>query len=207
MKIKSYILCVILIATALNSQAKPLTNDVPLGEALTFSLRTIKDWHPNLQFESDELLYYSLSNNYFTSLDATNFIPVKFLQFPYPQAFDFHLFDDRGNEVRKTIKGWYYTGKTKIPKDCDDMVEGSVIGSDSRALMRPSDMFAIKNAGTYELEVRMKICVPLTTNGLPDTKAMTTWRDPHVSTTNPHERNTNLGILISDPVRVKIVKQ
>jgi hypothetical protein len=127
------------------------------------------------------------------------------LKFPYSQTFDVHLFDDSGKEVRRTIKGWYYTQETKIPVDCDGLAAGSVIGSDSHPFMRPSDMFAIKNEGAYELEVRMKICVPLT-NGLPDFKAMTTWRNPHISSSNPHYLNTNWGILISDPVRVKIIK-
>jgi hypothetical protein len=52
----------------------------------------------------------------------------------------------------------------------------------------------------------MKICVPLT-NGVPDIKTMTAWRDIHVSPGNPHYPNTNWGILISDLVRVKIIKE
>jgi len=206
MKTKSCITCAVLFAIALTGQAIPLTNSVPFGEALTWSLHSLRDWHPHLQFEADELIYYRLHSNYFKSVDATNQIPVRYLAFPYSQTFDFQVFDDKGNEVRKTIMGWYYTKETTIPKDCEELALKLVIGSESSPCLRPTDMFAIKKAGTYELEVRMKICVPLT-NSMPDIKAMTSWRDIHESTSNPHLANTNWGILTSDPVRVKIIKE
>jgi len=48
--------CGLFILTNMSGQADPLTNGVPLGETLTFSLRTVTDWHPKLQFGSDELI-------------------------------------------------------------------------------------------------------------------------------------------------------
>lgn len=206
MKIKSYIISAIFLANVLAGQCSPLTNDVPFGESLTFSVCLLHDIHQMLPFTSDKSLYYKLHNNYFTSVDDTNLTSVKYLAFPYPQTFDFHLFDGNGKEVRRTLKGWYDSQEAKIPKHCDDMPSVSIVGSDYRPLFVPSDMFAIKDAGTYVLEVRMKICVPLT-NGAPDIKAMTAWRDIHVSPINPHYPNTNWGILTSTPVRVKIIKE
>src|ERR1035437_3595083 len=120
MKTKSFISLAIILGAALIGQAGLVTNDVPFGEPLTFSISSLHNVHPIIQFTSDELLYYRLHDNYFTSADDTNLIPVHYLAFPYSQTFDFHLFDDRGKEVRKTLKGWYNSRETKIPKYCDN---------------------------------------------------------------------------------------
>ena len=151
MKTKSYIIFAIFLASVLIGQGGSLTNDVPFGEPLTLSVCLLHDIHHIQPFTSDELLYYKLHNNYFTSADDTNLISVKYLAFPYSQTFEFRLFDNNGKEIRRTLKGWYNSQEAKIPKHCDDMPSVSVVGSDYHPLFVPSDMFAIKEAGTYEM--------------------------------------------------------
>jgi hypothetical protein len=65
-------------------------------------------------------------------------------------------------------------------------------------MFRADEMFVITNKGVYELEVRMRICVPLT-NGVPDTNAMASFL-----------RHTSLdgyGVVESSPVRVEVIKK
>ena len=40
-------------------------------------------------------------------------------------------------------------------------------GHEDRALARPDELFVIKDKGVYQMEVRVRICVP-TTNNVPD---------------------------------------
>ncbi len=196
------ILYLTFFAAAPASRSAPLTNGVLATKLLTFSLRTQKDFHPQLQFSSKEMLYYRVLNNSFTFPNATNATSVKYLAFPQYQAFEFNLFNDKGQKITKTASGRNNSQATAVPrslKDYEELKQKTVIGSESYRLFCPDEFFEIRTEGVYELEVKIKICVPFT-NGVPDVCAMT---NSHTL----YESNTNLTVLTSDPVRVKIIKE
>lgn len=71
-------------------------------------------------------------------------------------------------------------------------------GHDTRALARPDELFVIKDKGVYQMEVRIRICVP-TTNNVPDFAMMTNG--------NALLTNRYFCVVTSAPVRVNVIKE
>lgn len=196
MKIHHWLLPTLLFATPVsNGMAGSITNGVPLTPNLTFFLE--KAWGPvTNQFDSDEMISRAFVAN------GANIVNYRNLP-NWSEFYDFKLFDDKGREVPKTKEGLADSKPPSDPKDYSDLhrnfkLQGIPGGKwDDRQLFFPDDMFVISKKGVYELEVRARICVPMT-NGVPDTNAMLDFR----KTALAH----NCGVIESSPVRVKIIK-
>jgi hypothetical protein len=193
MKTTLFLLCAMVPTSALSGNASSITNAVPVTTNLIFSLDG-KDGFPKSQFKSDELVNSLLVGT------STNYI--KFLVFPFDQAFGFELYDDQGRELAKTERGLANSKSASPPTNMSELnkLASRVLWRDKgdfRALFRPDDMFVITNKGVYDLEVRIRLCVPMT-NGVPDYEAMNL---------NKWFSNTRYGVIISDPVRVKVIKE
>ena len=115
-----------------------------------------------------------------------------------PQQFS--LFEATGREVPKTELGIKNSAFAQLPSRPDKLRPAFVSMGNGAfiQLFRPDDMFVITNAGSYELELRMRICVPMT-NGLPDSSVM--------MNSFAFIPDRNLGILTSPPIRVEVVKK
>ena len=123
--------------------------------------------------------------------------------------FDFHLFDKNGREVGKTQAGLDLSGTPRKPSK-DDLVTKKFMpyfvdknGGEYRRLFRPEDVFTIANKGIYEMEVRIRLCV-IMSNGVPDLKAMTDWRN---ASSRGFSFAKDFGILTSPPLRVIVIKE
>ncbi len=200
------LLFVLSLTTALNVVALPLTNAVPLTPCLTFFVQNGWGIGQTNQFKSDEMIDRTILVNG-TNISnghglwaGTNIITFRYMP-SYAQFYDFRLFDYKGQEVVKSEKGLAYSELPETPNRFNLYSKFKfhpIKAGDTREMFRPDDMFLITNKGVYELEVRIRICVPMT-NGLPDTNAMMNLL-----------RNTeaeNFGIVESAPVRVKVIKE
>jgi hypothetical protein len=205
MKKQLQLLSILSLTMVLNATADSLTNVVPFTANLTFYLQKDLGGAAN-QFKSDEMIYETLLVNG-TNISnghglwaGTNIVSYRILP-SYAQFYNFKLLNDEGQEVPKTKKGFDYNQPAEPPKGEFDLYRKfkfhPIKGQDTRAMFRPDEMFVITNKGVYELEVRMRICVPMT-NGLPDTNAMMNFLR--------HTRAENFGIIESPPVRVKVIK-
>lgn len=195
MKKQLLLFLVLFLAMVSNTMALPLTNVVPLTPSLTFYLESKWGIGPTNQFKSDEMICKTLSTG------GSNIVTFRYMP-SYAQFYDFKLFDDQGREVAKTKKGLEYSQPVKPPTGELDLYRRFIFhptkGDDIRDMFRPDEMFVIINKGVYQLELRMRICVPLT-NGVPDTNAMARFL-----------RNTpaeSFGIVESSPVRVEVIKK
>lgn len=170
-----------------------LTNSVNLTTNLTLYLTDLGGSdRPQSTFQSDETIYRMMGGT------TTNL--VFFRGLPKEQTYEFHLFDAAGREIPKTELGKENSAMAQLPGK-PNKLKPAFVSSGNEALIqlfRPDDMFVITNAGSYDLEVRLRICAPMT-NGLPDSAAMTNSR----AFISDH----NLGILISPPLRVKVIKR
>jgi|SRR5665213_3198589 len=194
MKTKILFIYAIFFTVALYGNARPIINSVPVTTNLIFSLVSGKTGFPSIQFNSNEMIYRSLIGT------STNYI--KYLALPFNKTFDFHLVDDKNKEVPKAARG---LANSEIPNltnhiNGSNKFKGQVVRrdiADMRILFRPDEMFVITNKGVYELDVRIRICVPMTNNA-PDYKAMNLrqWLS-----------NTHYGVVVSNPVRVRIIKE
>lgn len=191
------------LAFASVAQGSELTNTVNIGPGVIFRLTRPQDDSVQSQFKSDELI------NYFIGSTGTN---VSYLR-KFPNGnFDFHLFDNHGNEVPKTKVGLDLSLTPTRPTK-DDLVYPKkshyypfFIGQNAAnygSLFRPEDVFEITNSGSYELEIRMRLCVILT-NGVPDTKAMANGLN---ATGHGLSRVDDFGVFTSPPLRVTIIKK
>jgi superfamily II helicase len=160
--------------------------------------------YPATQFKSDEMLWRALANSLALATNAqlstveSNHIYYRAL--PFNQTFDFKLFDDKGQEVQKTDSG-RANSKIAIPPKSRDQIthlQPYDVLCDIRAMFRPDEMFVITNKGIYDLEVRIRVCVP-TTNDVPDFAAMTNGYSFFGS--------KSFGVLTSPPLRVKVIKE
>jgi hypothetical protein len=182
------------LMVAFSGKAFTVTNSTLITQNIVFSLDSGKTGFPQNQFESDELIHYAFVGT------STNYIHYRIL--PMSQGFDFRLLDNKDREVPKTDRGIANSQAVKSPKERDEInkFKFQVVRQDIKylhALFRPDEMFVITNKGVYELEVRSRICVPMT-NGVPDTNAMTSLHGLVLS--------TNFSVIVSDPVRVKVIK-
>ena len=193
MKIKLWFPCILVIVAALNSQAVQFSNSVHVTTNMVFFLTSIKSSvQPTNQFGYDELIYYRLVAT------STNYVHYKAL--PFQQTFDFHLFDEKGREIQKTERGLTYSQAAVLPTSRREVVGFKVraVGYECHGLFCPEQMFAITNKGVYDLKIRMRILVPAS-NGVLNIKAM-------MNGTNVAFAK-ELGMVISDPLRVKVIKE
>ena len=174
------------------------SNTVPVTANLTFYLETKTGGvGPANQFNSDEMICWALISNV---ADGTNI--VFFRNMPsVGEAFSISLFGKNGAEIPKTKLGNTFSKPLRQPRNEEDLIQNFKNDGIRRGVLhdfvRPDEMFVIKTNGVYYLEVRMRICVPMT-NGVPDTNAMLDYRKAYAA--------TNCGIIESPPLRVKVVK-
>ncbi len=191
MKTKLYIYSAMIFIMASNGTALPTTNGVPITPDIAFYL--VKNFGPATnQFKSDELICQGLYTD-----DNSHYYRV----LPYNQTFDFKMFDEKGREMPKTARGRAADEPVTPPKgriDYDKFVAKIMGGHEVRALARPDELFVIKDKGGYQMEVRIRICVP-TTNNVPDFAMMT----------NGIQLLTNryFCVVTSAPVRVNVIKE
>ena len=183
---------------------KALTNSVPITTNIFFYLSS-RESHlsPKAEFRSDETIVsgFVLVPLLPPPTGTNTRAIIKFRVFSQSQSFVFHLYDDKGKEVKKTKKGLANSQQPVMPTGASPNLPLRLIGegsSDDRELFRPDEMFVIPNKGLYTLEIRACIAVPMT-NNMVDYPAMKVPMEPHYY-------NNNLGIITSEPLRVKIIK-
>jgi hypothetical protein len=202
MKMKTRLLSAVL-ALASSAMASQITNSVDIASNVLFDLIRPEDGRPLSQLKSDEVVDFCVGS------PSTNVLYLR--KFPYG-SFDFHLFDDKGEEVSKTQAGLNLTRTPPKPTK-DDLrfwrtshFAPFMVGGGAAyfaPLFRPDDVFTITNKGVYELEVRTRLCV-IMTNGMPDLKAMA---DGLNASLRCLPFVNNFGVLTSPPLRVKVIKE
>ena len=159
---------------------------------------------PNLQFKANQSIMRGFATYPLYVERYTNYAPMQYLMLPFDQTYDFHLFDDKGREVQKTEQGLANSKPAHSPRNMKEYerLRPSFFaqngGTKFNALFRPEDMFVITNKGGYTMEIRMSICVQVTTNGTPDYEALQNLK------ITPHGP---FGIVVSKPLRVKVTKE
>lgn len=183
----------LICSTLMTSYAAPITNRASIIPSMTFSLWDYTG-HETNEFKADQIINYALTTA------GTNFAFCRHLSFD--KSFDFHLFDKQGHELPKTEKGLINSyAPPPPPSNMQEVLHfkfHTLGGSSIYRWFRPNDLFEIKDPGVYEMVVRYRLLLPMT-DGKPDCSAIT----------NAHKFSscTNLAIIISDPVRVKITKE
>lgn len=180
------------------------TNAVSITSNLVFFLSS--DFHHGgvaSEFRAHERILHGVGVRPLRAI-GTNLIHVKYFALPFSQSFDFKLFDSDGREVEKTKAGLANSEPARSPQNVTELnsLKLQIIRQESvkvRELFRPDEMFAMTNKGTYELVIRRRICVPIT-NGLPDIRAMV------FSPGQNPRHNGNYHVVVSSPLRVKVVK-
>lgn len=212
MKTKLLLLAAVFAAVAI-LQADPqedfakqfnISNTVTITTNLLFFLSSREDsgGPAALLAKSDQSLRSGIAPNPFYT-PSTNHMLVQFLVFPFNQTLDFHLFDDKGNEVQKTKQGLANSNPVHLPTTMSeyDKLRRLFVKQNEKMvaypLFRPDDMFVITNKGVYTMEVRMRICVQVT-NGVPDYQVMQNIKQ---------FPDGPFGIVVSKPLRVKVIKE
>jgi hypothetical protein len=192
MNIQKSLFPVVFLAVALSSKADSTTNSVCVATNFRFFLCSSRHPAPQSQFRSDEMIIYTLA--------AAGTNTVYHRRLPTEQAFDFKLLDERGQEVPKTKLGLKDSQPVNAPKTRWGVfkLKPQAVDYEPRQLFRPAEMFLITNKGVYELQVRVRLCVPMT-NGVPDSGGMLSNHDFVVS--------KQFGVVVSELVRVKILKE
>ena len=184
--------CLLAYLIGLVAHAEGLTNRVPITTNLLFALAGKDITVSRDEFLSDELLHWGIK------CTSTNFTP--FRTFSYNQSFDFHLFDDAGREVKKTKKGRDMSQTVRSPTSMSEAARLTGQLTDGYyALFRTQDIFEMPTNGTYVLRIQLRLWAQ-TTNQTPDYEIMTHFMKS-VGT------NIHYGLVVSQPVRVKIIKQ
>ena len=199
MKTKTCLWSSLGFALALASSASQITNSVDIAAKVVFNLIKPEDARPLSQINSDEVVDFCIGSS------GTNVLYLR--KFPYGN-FEFHLFNEKGEEMPKTQLALNLTRTPPKPKK-DDLrgwrtsnFAPFMVGGGATyfaPLFRPDDMFVITNMGAYELEVRARLCL-IMTNGLPDLKAM-------VSGANATAFTNHFDVFTSLPLRVKVIKK
>ena len=187
----------------LRASAAEITNSANISTNLLFYLAKLKVDGAQSQFKSDEIIRYMIVGV------STNVIGAR--HFPSGN-FEFHLFDENGKEVSKTKAGLALTATPPKPTEADITFYRTsgfspfFVGKaevNQAPLFRPDDIFAITNKGIFEMEIRARLCV-IMTNGMPDLKAMTDWRN---ISSRGFKFYKDFGVLTSPPLRVKVIKE
>ena len=147
------------------------------------------------QFYADEMIS--------RTLEATGTNVISFRALPArSQFYSFTLCDKSGNAVPKSPAGIANSSPSSQSVSEIDLRRNykiqSVKYSDTRQMFRPSEMFLITNSGIYTLEVKMRICVPVT-NKIPDVEAMADFRKTALA--------SNVAIIESPPLLVNVIKK
>lgn len=207
MKLASLLLgLVVATALAFDSPALPLTNSVALTTNLTFHLETLDETAgAKSVVKSHQKLACQLLGT------STNYIWYRVIP-PERGRFDFHLYDENGKEVPKSKAGMAMTATPSRPTLKELQTKkfggGGGINSTSGAaipFLRPDDAFIIPAKGTYELTVRMSLCV-IVTNGQPDLSAMVGASPRNINLRGVRSSN-DLDILTSPPLRIQVIKE
>lgn len=192
MNTKLHLFICALVLAAENLPAIEFSNSVPVTTNMFFFLNSRADFHPQVKFKSDEIISFTRATA------GTNYIFYKAL--PFQQTFDFHLFDQKGREIQKTERGLAYSQEAVPPKSKSEAVNCKIqaIEYEPYALFVPEEMFAITNKGTYDFEIRIRILVPAS-NGVLNVGSM-------LNGTNVAFAK-ELGMVVSEPLRVKVIKE
>jgi hypothetical protein len=205
MKIRTCLLLSFALALGPYASASQVTNCVTIITNINLEFGLVKPSVAGCQseFKADEMIDSLLY------VSGTNDIYLR--KFP-SSTFEFHLFDEKGIEVPKTKAGLALTGTPPLPKTYDDIVDWRrrgfvpfVVDKSGRyaPLFCPENIFLLTKKGTYELEVKMRLCV-IMTNGMPDVAAMLDGRN---ATRRGLPFIADFGVLTSPPLRVRIIKK
>jgi hypothetical protein len=186
------IMAVILGALDLSAQTLDVTNTASITTNLFFYFRGGTNYHEHGRFSSSDWISYTI-----VSRDKK---PELFRSFPLTQAFDLKMFDEAGKPVPKTMMGLSWTGEVKPPTTRREVrrLHGRPSG-ETYFLFRPDDLFVLTNKGIYDLEARLTIW-GRTTNNVPDIEPWLLLQK------TPIETNLHYGVVVSELLRVKIVK-
>lgn len=207
----SCVFCLISQTTHANTEenTQPRFNDgnaILLATNLQFFLSShVNRGVPEKQFRADEVILYGVTVNPFYATN-TNVIYVKYRALAFDKAFVFKLRDDRGREVKK-IRADNSASDSTTASNSVSQFDGLKLKIarqdmlDLRELFCPDKVFSITNRGVYELEIAIKICVPIT-NGVPDGAAMQI--GPGGKAGHP---NADWRTVLSTPLRVKVIKE
>lgn len=180
-----------LLAAILAGTVNASTNYVTVANHFTFFLRSQGGYLPQTSFRSDEIVCYTLG------AAGTNWLYHRRL--PTEQAFDFQLRDAQGRQVPKTKLGREYSQPARPPRFWWTVyrLKPQSVRYEPRQLFRPDEMFQITNPGMYELQVRIRLFLPVT-NGVVDAEALVNFRQ--------FATNRHWGVVVSDPVCVNVIK-
>jgi hypothetical protein len=186
-------LLVLLLALALSAKAAEVTNTASITTNLFFYFTAGTNYLEHGKFLSGDLIRYTI---------ATHDKKLElFRSFPAHQAFDFKMFDESGKPVSNTKLGLSWREPIEPPKTLHEVsrLHGRPSG-ETYSLFRPDDLFVITNKGTYDLEFRLTIWGQ-TTNNIPDIDILLLHQKPPINT------NLHYGVVVSEPLRVKVIKQ
>ena len=190
-----------MLGLTMNAHGGQATNQVSVTTNIVFYLTSVKGGEAESRFKSNQSIEYLLHGT------STHF--VYFRRFPSGN-FDFHLFDESGREVGKSKAGLAFTDRSRNPTRQElgeegRKFEGVIVDKELAVydvLFRPDDMFDIASKGTYELEVKARICI-IVREGLPDYKAMLDGRNV---TPAGYPFVGDFGVVESAPLRVQVIK-
>lgn len=180
----------LLFALVLSAKAGVVSNTASITTNLFFYFTAGTNYLEHSKFHSGDLIRYTIA-----SRDNK---PELFRCFPAHEAFDFKLFDESGKPIPKTKLGllWGQAGESPKTMRAVSRLHGRPAG-ETYDLFRADDLFFITNTGIFDLEVRMRLWAQ-TTNNVPNLEP---WRIRGPRT------NINYGLVISEPLHVRIVKE
>jgi hypothetical protein len=181
-----------LFALAASAEAEMVTNSAAITTNLYFFLTAGTNYLDHSTFRSADWISYTIA-----SRDKK---PELFRCFPAQQAFELKLFDESGRPVPKTKLGLSWGAPVKAPKSMREAsrVHGRPAGG-TYYLFRPNDLFSITNKGSYALEVKLTLWAR-TTNNTPDIEPLIFHQKP------PINANLHYGVVVSEPLHVRIIK-
>jgi hypothetical protein len=189
------------IVTVIGASANSamLTNTAPITENLYFQL--LSGLRPTNQFLAGELIHYKIGSHEVGSYKTNKSF---YRSFPVERSFDFMLFDQAGDEVKKTSLGCGYSASPREPKSKAQAAElhGHHLDSgrsEVYPLFRPDHVFALTKTGWYTLVIRVRCWAQTTNRGAPN--ELEGYFNPNLGT------NLRFGVVMSPPVRVQIVKE
>jgi hypothetical protein len=180
----------LLFALASSARAAEVTNTASITTNLFFYFTAGTNYLDHSKFPSSDMIRYTIA-----SRDKK---PELFRIFTTRQAFGLKLSDASGRPVPRTKFGLLWGQPVDPPKSTREATRlYPRPAGETYFLFRPDDLFVITNRGTYDLEVRLTLWAR-TTNSVPDIEI---W-----SIENP-KANLHYGVVVSEPLRVKVIKQ
>jgi len=188
----------IILLRTLAALGSPATNLVYVTPNIKFFLTSFHPF-PQSEFRSDEMIHFAVAAEPESrSENPTNAVYCRV--FPFKQAYDFRLLDEKGQEIAKTRNGLEYSQPPKLPKNIVEFLKfkPTIVMCNIFPFFRPDEWFKIRKKGIYDLEVRIRIYAPMT-NGVLDSATMLDFQK--------FRKCTEFGMVVSDPVRVKVIKK